>query len=76
MMRSEQGPAWPDPRALLANMVEGVTKGYPKALEIQGVGYKAELKGKTSCLGWLCQSGHAGDSRNRTVALEGPTRFM
>src|SRR6185295_913353 len=33
-------------RALLANMVEGVTNGYKKSLEIQGVGYKAELKGK------------------------------
>src|SRR5437764_14031581 len=33
-------------RALLANMVEGVTKGYRKALEIQGVGYKAEQRGK------------------------------
>jgi large subunit ribosomal protein L6 len=31
-------------RTLVANMVEGVTKGYAKALEIQGVGYKAELK--------------------------------
>ncbi len=34
-------------RALLANMVEGVTKGYSKGLEINGVGYKAELKGDT-----------------------------
>jgi large subunit ribosomal protein L6 len=34
-------------RALLANMVEGVTNGYKKSLEIQGVGYKAELRGKT-----------------------------
>lgn len=31
-------------RTLLANMVEGVTKGYMKQLEITGVGYKAELK--------------------------------
>lgn len=33
-------------RALIANMVEGVTTGYSRALEIQGIGYKAELKGK------------------------------
>ncbi|HYG74823.1 MAG TPA: 50S ribosomal protein L6 [Planctomycetota bacterium] len=33
-------------RALIANMIEGVTKGYEKALEIQGVGYRAQLKGK------------------------------
>ena len=31
-------------RSLLANMVEGVTKGYQKKLEITGVGYKAEVK--------------------------------
>ncbi len=31
-------------RTLIANMVEGVTKGFSKALEIQGVGYKAEPK--------------------------------
>jgi len=30
-------------RTLIANMVEGVAKGYQKVLEIQGVGYKAEL---------------------------------
>ncbi len=33
-------------RSLLSNMVLGVTQGYQKSLEIQGVGYKAELKGK------------------------------
>ena len=32
-------------RALLANMVEGVTKGYEKRLELQGVGYRAALRG-------------------------------
>jgi large subunit ribosomal protein L6 len=31
-------------RSLIANMVEGVTKGYTKQLEITGVGYKAEVK--------------------------------
>jgi len=31
-------------RTLVANMVDGVTKGFSKALEIQGVGYKAEPK--------------------------------
>lgn len=33
-------------RALLANMVHGVTKGFEKKLEIIGVGYKAEARGK------------------------------
>ena len=34
-------------RTLLANMVEGVTKGFKKELEIVGVGYRAEKIGKT-----------------------------
>jgi large subunit ribosomal protein L6 len=33
-------------RTLIANMVEGVTKGFEKHLEIQGVGYRAQLKGQ------------------------------
>jgi large subunit ribosomal protein L6 len=32
-------------RTLVANMVDGVTKGFEKHLEIQGVGYRAQLKG-------------------------------
>ena len=32
-------------RSLIANMVEGVTNGYEKRLEIQGVGYRAALRG-------------------------------
>ena len=32
-------------RSLVANMVEGVTKGYERKLEIQGVGYRAALRG-------------------------------
>jgi large subunit ribosomal protein L6 len=32
-------------RTLIANMVEGVTKGFEKQLEVQGVGYRAQLKG-------------------------------
>ena len=34
-------------RALVANMVQGVTQGFSKELEIIGVGYKAETKGRT-----------------------------
>jgi large subunit ribosomal protein L6 len=33
-------------RSLIANMVEGVTEGFEKRLEIQGVGYRAALKGR------------------------------
>jgi large subunit ribosomal protein L6 len=35
-------------RALLNNMVIGVTEGYTKTLEIKGVGYRAQLKGSTT----------------------------
>ncbi|AXY68282.1 50S ribosomal protein L6 [Thermosynechococcus sichuanensis E542] len=37
-------------RTLLANMVEGVSQGFTKKLEIQGVGYRAQLQGKTLVL--------------------------
>lgn len=33
-------------RAELSNMIQGVTKGYEKSLEITGVGYKAQLQGR------------------------------
>jgi large subunit ribosomal protein L6 len=64
-------------RALLANMVEGVLKGYSKNMEIQGVGYKAELKGKTLAL----SVGYANQVElevpaNLNVTLDGPTKIM
>jgi large subunit ribosomal protein L6 len=37
-------------RTLIANMVQGVTEGYRKDLEIHGVGYRAALEGKTLVL--------------------------
>lgn len=33
-------------RTLIANMIQGVTQGYKRVLEIKGIGYKAEAKGK------------------------------
>jgi len=59
-------------RALLANMIQGVTEGYKKTLEIQGVGYKAEQKGKNLVL----SVGYANPVTvpipgNVTVTLEG-----
>jgi len=51
-------------RALLNNMVVGVSAGYKKTLEIQGVGYKAEMKGKKLVL----SVGYAN-----TVAMEIPS---
>src|SRR5699024_5391661 len=37
-------------RSLLNNMVVGVTDGYTRVLEIQGVGYRAQLQGKNLVL--------------------------
>jgi len=51
-------------RALLNNMVVGVSAGYKKTPEIQGVGYKAEMKGKKLVL----SVGYAN-----TVAMEIPS---
>jgi large subunit ribosomal protein L6 len=42
-------------RALISNLVEGVTKGFSKRLEIVGTGYRAQLKGKSLVL----QVGHS-----------------
>jgi large subunit ribosomal protein L6 len=63
-------------RSLLANMVEGVTNGYKKTLEIQGVGFKVEQKGKNLVLsvGYANQISVAIPG-NVTVALEGPTKI-
>jgi large subunit ribosomal protein L6 len=64
-------------RSLLSNMVVGVTTGYRKALEIQGVGFKAEQKGKNIVLA----VGYANPvvmaiPGNVTVALEGTNKII
>ena len=64
-------------RSLLANMVEGVTNGYRKVLEIQGVGYKAEQRGKNLVL----SVGFANPVTmpipgNVAVALEGTSKIV
>src|SRR2546423_753386 len=63
-------------RSLLANMVEGVTNGYKKSLEIQGVGYKAEQRGKNIVL----SVGYANTitlpiPAGVTLTLEGPMKI-
>ena len=59
-------------RAILANMVLGVTQGYKKSLEIHGVGYKAEMKGKSIVLslGWA-NTIAVSIPEGLTVAIEG-----
>jgi large subunit ribosomal protein L6 len=63
-------------RALLNNMVIGVSQGYKKTLEIQGVGYKVEMKGKNLVL----SVGFANPVTvpipgDVNVQLEGPTKI-
>ena len=64
-------------RALIANMVEGVTQGYRKALEMQGIGYKAELMGKK--LNLSLGFSHPilfSPPEGIKIDLEGPTKIM
>lgn len=44
------GALWGMTRALIQNLISGVTQGFEKKLELQGVGYRAELKGQTLVL--------------------------
>src|SRR5580658_2984053 len=63
-------------RALLANMIEGVTTGYKKTLEIQGVGYKAEQKGKNIVLSvGFANTIAVTIPTGLDVKLEGPTKI-
>ena len=62
-------------RSLLNNMVIGVSQGYKKSLEIQGVGYKVEQKGKNL----VFSVGYANTiplaiPAGLTIQLEGPTK--
>ncbi len=64
-------------RSLLSNMVEGVTDGFRKALEIHGVGYRAQLRGKTLNL----QLGFSHDVNYEppegiTVSVPSPTEII
>lgn len=64
-------------RSLLANMVEGVTNGYTKTLEIQGVGYRAEQKGKNLVLSvGFANTISVAIPGNVTVQLEGGNKVV
>ena len=54
-------------RALVNNMLTGVTKGFERQLEINGVGYKAEIKGNkvTLSLGYSHPIRHAAGGHHR-----------
>lgn len=62
-------------RALLANMVTGVTAGFERKLEIIGVGYKAEVRGKELVLNLgFSHPIHYPFPEGITIAAEGPNK--
>jgi large subunit ribosomal protein L6 len=63
-------------RSLVANMVEGVTKGFEKQLEIQGVGYRVQAQGSdlVFSLGYSHQI-PVKAPEGITFEVAGPTRF-
>jgi len=64
-------------RSLIANMVEGVTKGYSKQLEITGVGFKAEVKpfGLQLALGFSHQIQYKAPAGSKLTAPQ-PTQIV
>ena len=46
----KSGAFWGLTRSLIANMVQGVAEGYEKKLDVQGLGYKANLEGENLAL--------------------------
>ena len=65
-------------RSLVANMVQGVTAGYEKRLEIQGVGYRAQLKGKSLelAVGYSHPVQHPGARTGIEFEVPQPTRVV
>jgi large subunit ribosomal protein L6 len=68
---------WGTTRANLRNMVDGVSKGYSKALEINGVGYRAAVQGKNLQL----QMGYSHDvsypiPEGITIKCDKPTSVL
>jgi large subunit ribosomal protein L6 len=68
---------WGTDRALLANLVTGVTKGFEQRLEITGVGYRAQLQGKilTVALGYSHDIVYAIPD-GITIAVTKPTEIV
>jgi len=63
-------------RSLLFNMVEGVTKGYEKRLDIVGVGYRAEVRGSVLVVQvGFCHPVEKDIPNGLDVSMEGQTRI-
>src|SRR5205809_6263831 len=61
-------------RTLIANMVEGVTKGFEKRLEIQGVGYRAAMRDGARAQRRLFSLGRRGRTSRHHVRAAGSER--
>ena len=64
-------------RTLIANMVEGVTNGYTKELEVNGVGYRVQKQGKDLVmnLGYSHQV-VMSDTEDITIEVPGPNKII
>lgn len=67
---------WPTSRTLINNLIEGVSEGFTKNLEINGIGYRAQMQGDTLVL----QLGYSHDVKypvpdGVTIELDGQTKL-
>jgi|SRR3989344_6202119 len=75
----DQSTSWGLVRALLANMIQGVSQGFEKVLEFQGVGYRAAVKGNSLELGlgfshpvvYSAPEGIAFKTEKNTISISG-----
>ncbi|HBL39435.1 TPA: 50S ribosomal protein L6 [Candidatus Uhrbacteria bacterium] len=75
---------WGTTRALVANTVEGVSQGFSKILEVVGVGYKINLRGKTLVMSagyshevsFELPDGVSAVVENNVVTLSGPDKQL
>lgn len=82
--KKEERSLWGTTRALIQNMVTGVTEGFKKSLEIIGVGYRVNLKGKelifevgySHPVSFLLPEGIQATVENNIVTLTGIDRQL
>jgi large subunit ribosomal protein L6 len=74
--RLTRNPAFGTMRAQIANMVQGVTTGFQKTLEIVGTGYRAQMDGKKLVLQLgFSHPVHVDPPAGITIKVESPTRL-
>lgn len=80
----EASALWGTTRAVVASLVEGVSKGFAKKLELQGVGYRAALKGKNLELSlgfshpvvFATPEGITFKVEKEIITIEGPNKYL